>query len=141
MSKTIPSYQYLWEEIINDTLLDVWENINSFDNTRSSFKNWCGVISKYNAISGLRKELRHYSIPLEDSDGFYHIEDMKDLEGFKNMISLLSKEDQVIFINFFFEEIDYDEISKITGLNKKVIYNRVSRGKKKLISHFLRLET
>lgn len=57
------------------------------------------------------------------------------------MIYLLSKEDQVIFINLFFEEKDYDEISKITGLTKEVIYNRVSRGKKKLISHFLRLET
>lgn len=35
---TIPQYNYLWDEIMNDTLMDIWKNINYYDSSRSSFK-------------------------------------------------------------------------------------------------------
>lgn len=60
------------------------------------------------------------------------MEDIKDLNGFLYFINILSKEVQIIFVNLFFREKDYDEISEITGLSKQVLYNRVSRGKSTL---------
>lgn len=132
IKNTLPNHNYLWDEIMNDTLLDIWRNIDSFDISKSNFKNWCAVISKYNSISALRKELRHYNIPLDEKTGIYNLDEIPDLNGFKYLLEPLKDEDKLIFIELFFNEKDYDEISKLTNLSKEVIYNRVNRGKKKL---------
>ena len=42
------------EECLNDVLLNIWENISSFDESRSSFKNWVAAVAKYRAIDYLR---------------------------------------------------------------------------------------
>ena len=33
-------------EVLNDSVLAVWDNIDSFDPSRSSFKNWCAGIAR-----------------------------------------------------------------------------------------------
>ena len=33
-------------EVLNDSVLAVWDNIESFDPKRSSFKNWCAGIAR-----------------------------------------------------------------------------------------------
>ena len=38
------------EECVNDVLLAIWNNINSFDEERSSFKNWIIGISQFKSI-------------------------------------------------------------------------------------------
>ena len=53
------SHTQLIEEVLNDTLLSIWDNISRYDSSKSSFKNWCCVVAKYRAIDGLRRELRH----------------------------------------------------------------------------------
>lgn len=64
--KTIGNRDDLVIEILNDTLLAIWDNIDYFDENRSSFKNWCAGVAKYKAIDAIRKESRHESINLED---------------------------------------------------------------------------
>ncbi|WP_409229318.1 sigma factor-like helix-turn-helix DNA-binding protein, partial [Gudongella sp. SC589] len=53
-------------------------------------------------------------------------------EETENMLNNLSIEDRKIFKKLYFEGKDMDEISKDTGLSKTVLYNRLSRGKKKM---------
>ncbi len=48
----------LYEECMNDCLLNIWENIDSYDENRSSFKNWIGGIAKYKSIDYTRKYLK-----------------------------------------------------------------------------------
>ena len=45
--KTIGNRDDLVIEILNDTLLAIWDNIDYFDENRSSFKNWCAGVAKY----------------------------------------------------------------------------------------------
>lgn len=121
----------LIEEVLNDTVLAVWENINSYDSSRSSFKNWCAAVSKYKAIDALRKEIRHQSISIEEV-GDIPYEEKYEFNEIDVMLGILSPEDQIIFKKLFIEEYSYKEISKSTGISKEILYNRVSRGKKLL---------
>ncbi len=50
----------------------------------------------------------------------------------EEMLSHLKEKDRELFLKLYVEEQDIDDISEETGMNRDVIYNRVSRGKKKL---------
>lgn len=121
----------LMEEVLNDSVLAVWENINSYDKNRSSFKNWCAAVSKYKAIDAFRKEIIHQSISIDEVGEVFFEEDY-EINEIDLILKILSTEDKEIFIKLFVEEYSYEEISKSTGLSKEVLYNRVSREKKLL---------
>lgn len=129
----------LYDECMNDCLLAIWENIHSYDPKRSSFKNWIGGIAKYKSIDYTRKYLKDLEnenmedviIPTEDNS-IKEILKSEIREETEKMLSSLSKEDREIFQKLYFEDKDMNEISKDTGLSKSILYNRLSRGKKKM---------
>lgn len=43
------------EECFDDVFLNVWNHIESFDETKTSFKNWIAGIARYRSIDYLRK--------------------------------------------------------------------------------------
>ena len=51
--------QGVQDECINDVLLAIWNNINSFDEERSTFKNWIMGIARFKSIDYKRKYLKH----------------------------------------------------------------------------------
>lgn len=55
-------------------------------------------------------------------------------EELEQMLDCLSETDRGIFLKLYMEEKDLDEVSAETGLKKEVIYNRLSRGKKRIRS-------
>lgn len=124
-------YPELVGEVLNDCLLAIWENIESYDEKRSSFKNWCAAVSKYKAIDALRKEIKHESVNLEDIE-IIPSEDIYKLDESEKILKHLNKEDQIIFKKLFIDGYSYEEISKTSGISKDTLYNRVSRGKKTL---------
>ncbi len=129
----------LYEECMNDCLLAIWNNIDHYAPERNNFKNWIGGIAKYKAIDYLRKYLRDLeneniedvTIPVEDNS-------LKALltreleEETEKVLSSLSKETREIFKQLYFAEQDINELAEATGLSKSVLYNRISRGKKKI---------
>lgn len=127
------------EECINDILLAIWNNIDSFDESRSEFKNWLAGVAKYKAIDYKRRYLKKLeydniedlNISVEDSA---HKElTSKELnEDLEELLNCLKEEDRQLFLKLYVEEKDMNEVSKETGLKKDVIYNRVSRGKMKI---------
>jgi RNA polymerase sigma-70 factor (ECF subfamily) len=132
----LPEYQ---EECINDVLLGIWNNIGSFDESKNTFKNWAAGITKYKTIDYRRKYLKilerenidDLEIISEDAclTQIMNQELNRDLEA---LLSCLKPEDKELFIKLYVEEQEIDSISKETGLKRDVIYNRISRGKKKL---------
>ncbi len=132
----LPSY---YDEVMNDCLLAIWENINSYDLEKSSFKNWVGSIAKYKSIDYIRKYLKDREnrniedvvIAAEDSP-LNEILKNEINEEIENMLINLSEEDRKIFEMLYFEEMSMDEISEETGHTKPVLYNRISRGKSKI---------
>lgn len=130
--KTIGSRNELVEEVLNDSLLAVWDNIGSFDETRSSFKNRCAGLAKYKAIDCIRRENRHKTLALDRLSGPIAYEEDFDLDEAEEILELLSDEDRDIFVKLFLEGYKYEDLEKETRLSKERLYNKVSRTKKNL---------
>lgn len=135
------------DECINDILMAVWFNIDSFDENRSEFKNWLAGVAKYKAIDYKRKYLK--DLEYENIDDLnISVEDRiqeevmaKELdEEVSSLLNCLKKEDRELFLKLYVEEKEVDEVSKETGLKRDVIYNRVSRGKRKIKNLFKLIE-
>ena len=124
------------EECLYDTILKIWNNIDSYDNDRP-FEGWAAAIAKHAALDRLRrlKKLQ----PLEDIDTVT-VPDTSGLTGnnlfdefFSELISCLGDDDKALFIRIFWNGENVSEASYISGMSKSVIHNRISRGKKKII--------
>ncbi|MGI6748455.1 MAG: sigma-70 family RNA polymerase sigma factor [Anaerovoracaceae bacterium] len=128
-----------YDECMNDCLLAIWENIHHYNPEKASFKNWIGGIAKYKSIDYIRKyigdlenkNIEDVTISMDDNS-LKSILEKEVKEEIKDLLRCLSVEDQIIFKKRYFLEEDVSEISKDTGLKKSVLYNRISRGKKKI---------
>lgn len=130
----MPQYR---EECLNDVLLAIWNNIDSFQPEKNSFKNWIAAIAKYKAIDYLRKYKRQFSeVSLDEMEFEKTVND--DLfeneisEKMEELLSCLSEKDKNLFMRLYVNEESLDDISESTEMSKPVIYNRLSRAKKKL---------
>lgn len=124
------------EECINDILLGIWNNISSFDAQKSSFSNWVAGISKYKSFDYMRKylkDLEHKNIDDLEEEISVH-EDLAEIEeeNFEHILGCLNEKDKDLFKRLYIDEQEMDEITQQTGMKADVIYNRVSRGKRKI---------
>lgn len=142
---SMPSNQ---DECINDILMAVWFNINSFDESKGNFKNWIAGVSKYKSIEFKRKYLKHLeyeniddlNISIEDSVHEELIKKELD-EDVESLLSCLKEEDKQLFLKLYVEEKEVQDICDETGVKRDIIYNRVSRGKKKMKNFFKLIES
>lgn len=127
------------EECLNDVFWGIWNHISAFQPDRSSFKNWIAAIARYKAIDYLRKHYRQ--IVYEELDSLKISEPDVALEAITaqeisdelaQMLSCLNETDKELFLKLYLEDKDVDEVSCETGLKKEVIYNRLSRAKKRI---------
>ncbi|QUF83261.1 sigma-70 family RNA polymerase sigma factor [Clostridium butyricum] len=138
IKKHLYNLQSVQDECINDVLLGLWNNIDKFDENKSEFKNWIAGIAKFKAIDYKRKYLRE--LDNEKVDDLNITVDDSTHELLKNELSLemqemmnsLNERDRELFYKLYVEEIEVDKVSQETGIKRDVIYNRVSRAKKKL---------
>lgn len=127
------------EECINDCLMGIWNNIYYFDMEKSSFKNWIAGIAKYKSIDYIRKYLKEnenknidqINIETEDLTISKILEKEFEIE-IKETLNILNEEDRKIFQDIYFKNEDVDTVAKKTGKKTSNIYNRLSRGRKKL---------
>lgn len=127
------------EECLNDVLLNIWQNISSFDEGRNTFKNWAAAIARYRAIDYLRKyqrELQQVEIEdtlvSEEDVMFKRLIDEEVSEEMERLLSCLNKKDRILFWKLYVEEKPMEEVSRETGMKKAVIYNRLSRGRQRI---------
>lgn len=132
------------EECFDDVLLKLWQNIESFDETKNSFKNWAAAVAKYQAIDYLRSYQRELqTVDIEDTVIVHEdkaLSDMLDNEISREvmqMLSCLKPRDRELFYKLYVEEKSIAELSLETGMKQEVIYNRLSRGKKKIRENIL----
>lgn len=119
-------------EVLNDSVLAVWDNIDSFDPARSSFKNRCAGVARYKAIDALRKEIRHKSVDLDEVSPYLSTDDDISIDETEEILKVLDEKDREIFRKLFLEGYSYDDLAKVYDISKARLYNRVARGKKKI---------
>ena len=124
------------EECLYDVILKIWEHSNSY-NGKEAFESWAAAIAKYAALDRL-KVLKRLE-PMADIDEL-PIADNAGLTGhdlfdsfFTELIACLSEDDKALFIRIFWQGETIDEAAKQLGKPKSVLYNRISRGKRKII--------
>lgn len=134
-----------YDECFDDILLGIWNNINSFDESKNSFENWIAAISKYKAIDYKRKYNKHLeeenieelNIPSKENTFETITKNELDKEV-EQILDHLSTEDKNIFIKLFVEGKEVEYVSQEMNIHKNNIYNRVSKGKAKLRKLFQR---
>ena len=126
-------------ECINDILLGIWNNIDSFDESKSEFKNWVAGMAKFKSIDYKRKYLKdleyenidNLNISVSDNTHKEVIKDELD-EDILDMLNCLKENDKDLFYKLYVEEKEINDVITETGLKRDVIYNRLSRGKKRI---------
>lgn len=127
------------DECINDIFLGIWNNIGSFDENKSEFKNWVAGIAKFKSIDYKRKYLKGLEyeniddLEISVKDTTYEVLIKNELsDDINEMLNCLNEKDRDLFYKLYIEEKEINDVSEETGLKKDVIYNRLSRGKKKI---------
>lgn len=127
------------EECLDDVLLAIWYNINSFNPTKNSFKNWIAAVAKYKAIDYQRRYIKRLQQQFSVSEIEESMMKRKE-EVFSRDVSILfeqlSTEDRRIFERFYLEDEPSSHIAEELNVKVSWIYNKLSRGRKKL-RHFL----
>ncbi|MEW4273753.1 RNA polymerase subunit sigma-70 [Priestia aryabhattai] len=131
---TLKSYE---EECINDVLLAVWHHIHRFDSEKNTFKNWVAAVAKYKAIDYQRKYIKTQHEALGEAEfgetsGVHNVQrdDVEELLGH------LSEGDRELFKAYYLQEIELKQIAKKQETTISNLYNRLSRGRKKLKAIF-----
>lgn len=124
------------EECLYDAILKIWEHSDTY-NGKGAFESWAAAIAKYAALNRF-KVLKRLE-PMADIDEL-PIADNAGLTGnnlfdgfFIELISCLNEDDKALFIRIFWQGETIDEAAKRLGKPKSVLYNRISRGKHKII--------
>lgn len=131
------------EECFNDVLLKIWQNISDFDESKNTFKNWAAAIARYRAVDYLRQYKREVeTMDIEDVviakedrilAGMIEREISEEVEM---MLDSLKPIDRELFLKLYVEEQPIEQVSRETGMKKEVIYNHLSRSKRKLRGKF-----
>lgn len=137
IGRILYSYPQDAEECLYDCIFKVWTHIDSFNPDKSSFTNWIAAVAKYSALDKLRKLTRAgpmlYFDELQVTDEKRHTDNEKFNEFFSELISCLNDGDKDLFKRLFWYGETYDEISLDTKKDKNILFNHVSRGRKKII--------
>lgn len=128
---TLKFYQ---EECINDVLLSIWQNMKNFDCSKNSLKNWIGAICKYKCIDYKRKHYKEMcfeeldeNIP-NNKDEFQSILD----NDINSLLKELNPKDRELFYRHYILGEKVEQIASRTAKAPSILYNRLSRGRKKL---------
>jgi len=136
----LPGHQ---DECLNDVFLAVWNNIEQYDVSKSSFKNWIAVIAKYRSINTLKKyrnELK--TVGWEESLETEYVHNDKPLSQefwkikLEELLAPLDEKDRSLFKDIFESQDSTDVIAEKHELSRGALYSRFSRGKSKLRRHF-----
>lgn len=132
------------DECINDILLAIWNGIDKFDSEKGDFKNWLAAVSKYKCIAYQRKYLNLNlmyeeleSVEFKTEDNIEKAIEEKELKSaIDSLLNTLTQKDKELFIRYYINEEKIRDIAEDTNMKEAVIYNRISRGKKKIKTIF-----
>lgn len=138
--KAITSYHLepsLREDCMNEVLFILWNEIRQYDPEKNTLKNWIGAVCRYKCIDYRRKYYRECleeldeTIPDEKTPEMVVLERELEQET-QELLACLSPSDREIFRRRYIEEETIREISAGMKLSPSILYNRLSKGKRKL---------
>ena len=130
------------EECFDDVFLNIWEHIDSFDERQNSFKNWAAGIARYKSIDYLRRYRKQFeNVPLpeaiaaEDRE-LLRLAEQEISEETEAILRCLKPGDRALFEKLYIEEMPMESVCESFQTNQNVIYQRVSRARKRMRERF-----
>lgn len=121
------------DDVMNETLYQIFTKIHTYNPEKSSLQTWLLVVARNRSIDEKRKLFRQRNTTVnDDEEGGGEEARVLEKESFLELIDRLSEEDQKIFLYCYFYQFSAKEIAEILNLSEEKIYNRLSRGRKKL---------
>ncbi|MFT0196641.1 sigma-70 family RNA polymerase sigma factor [Candidatus Enterenecus avicola] len=121
------------QDVANEVFYEVWQKIAAYQPEKSRLITWLLLISRSRAIDHKRK-LNKRSLeekPVDEQELAIE-ESPLTKETFLGFIEDLEALDQRIFLLYYFYQESPETIAEQTDLNVSAIYNRLSRGRKRL---------
>lgn len=128
------------EDIYQDAIIKAYLNITKF-NRRSSFSTWLWRIIRNAYFDHIKTEKRWGGINIDDIEGFEpSVVDSSELELIKEdrtalmrkLISTLPVPFMEVITLVDLQEMEHDEVSELTGIDKNVLKVRLHRARAKL---------
>ena len=121
------------QDVANEVFYEVWQKITAYQPERSRLITWLLLISRSRAIDHKRKLNKRSLEEKPVDEQALAIEDSPlTKETFLGFIEDLEALDQRIFLLYYFYQESPETIAEQTDLNVSAIYNRLSRGRKRL---------
>ncbi|TAE18257.1 MAG: RNA polymerase sigma factor [Bacteroidetes bacterium] len=122
------------EDILQDTFIRVWKNIELYDAHKGTFYTWMLNIARNLSIDYLRKQKKHLQIDnlqIEES-GVFRIEYM----DFEDILKLLDVKQSKAIDLVYFQGYTHEQAAVVLSIPLGTLKSRVKLGLKKLKNHF-----
>lgn len=132
--------QQEYEECLDDVLLAIWHNIDAYDDSRNSFKQWIAAIAKYRAIDYQRKMIKNQQqfTSTEITDELFKSQPVASHHNdVEEVLACLSPAERTIFEKYYLEGVSSREMAQQMNVKESWIHNKLSRGRKKLKQIFI----
>ncbi|MEN1935301.1 sigma-70 family RNA polymerase sigma factor [Paenibacillus sp. 102] len=125
--------QYI-DDCYNDVFTIIWFNIDQFDIEKRNLKSWMIGITKLKALEYRKKAYKESMVvkEFEVDKGCHDSYEVEEEEEIRAIIQGLNDKDRYIFLKRYIDGYSIEEISKELQVTADYIYNRISRGKKKI---------
>ncbi len=130
-------------DVVQNTFIKVWKNIDSF-RAESGFFTWIYRIATNESLNLLKKKSRRFFLPLNDYE--HQLEqklDQSDFDGdelqkeLQKAILKLPEKQRVVFNMKYFDELKYEQMSKILGTSEGALKASYHHAVKKIEKHML----
>lgn len=134
------------KDTINQFFIHFWENRNKLENVEN-IKAYIFVSYKRWLITFLQRKQKNQTISLNDPNAFepseksfedflvQQINDSEIAQIFREAIGLLPKRQKQLLKLRFYDHLNFEEISILTSLNIRTVYNKIHEAIKQLRSN------
>lgn len=131
------------DDVLQNTFISVWKNLSRF-RKESSLYTWLYSIATNEALSHIKKREKQTGLPLDDLENIFASSPESEtwfdgdeaMRKLQNAILMLPEKQKIVFNLKYFDDISYEEMSKITGTSVGALKASYHHAVKK-IEHFL----
>lgn len=119
------------ENLLQDTFVKIWRNIDDFDTQRGTLFTWIFNIARNTAIDYIRSKAHHQSLKNQNIDTLVHIENAYYTQpnintiGVKDIVLKLNKENRDVIDLIYFNGYTQEEASEALNIPLGTVKTRV----------------
>ena len=129
------------EEVSQDTFIKAYKSLSKFKGD-SKFSTWIYKITYYTSLDRIKKNKKHLNdVGIDEftehqiktiDNALDNLETQERSKSIKDCIALLPNDDSFLLTLYYFDELSFEEISKIVGITANNVKVKIFRSRKKL---------